>query len=175
MQEIWKDIPGYEGLYQVSNLGRVKSFAVMVRYPTKKTKPRILKLITDKWGYKRVNLYLNRRMKQIGVHQLVAQTFISNPNNYAEINHKDEIVANNRVENLEWCDRVYNIQYGSRTERMAKTRGKAVAQITKDGELVATYYSIGEAGRRTGLDHRVICRVCNGKAKLYHGFRWEFL
>lgn len=175
MEEVWKDIPSYEGYYQVSNLGRIKRLPRHKPTDKRKTHNNIRKPRLAENGYFRINLSKDNSVKWFGIHRLVALAFIPNPDKLPVINHKDENKQNNRVDNLEWCDRVYNIQYGSRTERMAKTRGKAVAQITKDGELVATYYSIGEAGRQTGLDHRVICRVCNGKAKLYHGFRWEFL
>lgn len=110
-KEIWKDVVGYEGLYQVSNLGRVKS---LFRYK------KILKQFEDNKGYLRVTLYKNNKSKSIKVHKLVAEAFIPNPNNYDCINHKDENKTNNRVENLEFCSFYYNLMYGTRVQRIAK-------------------------------------------------------
>lgn len=99
-KEIWKDIEGYEGFYQVSNLGNVRSLNYGNKGFVKNLKPRIVK---D--GYYMVNL----KNKNYQIHQLVAKAFISNPNNYVEINHKDENKHNNCADNLEWCSREYNV------------------------------------------------------------------
>lgn len=99
MEEVWKDIKGYEKLYQVSNLGRVKSL---------KTN-KILKS-NPTFSYKFVGLYKNKRCKLITIHRLVATTFIENPNNYNIINHIDGNVNNNNVSNLEWCTQKHNMQ-----------------------------------------------------------------
>ena len=108
MIEEWRDIKGYEGKYQVSNLGRVKS----LNYNHTK-KEKILSDYPNTYGYLYVNLYKNGKGKPFYIHKLVAQAFIDNPNNYREINHKDENKQNNRVENLEWCNRKYNCNYGT--------------------------------------------------------------
>ena len=92
----WKDIPGYEGLYQVSNLGEIKSLG-----NGKTRKEKILRLTKDKYGYLYITLSENGKLKKFKVHRLVAMAFIPNPNNYTQINHKDENRSNNRVENLE--------------------------------------------------------------------------
>lgn len=114
MKEIWKDIEGYEGLYQVSNFGNVYSFLTK-----KKLKPG-----NDK-GYLKVNLSKQKKVKQFTMHRLVAKAFIPNPNNYPIINHKDENPSNNHVNNLEWCDYRYNNNYGTMKERISKTlKGK---------------------------------------------------
>lgn len=108
-KEIWKDVVGYEGLYQVSNLGRIKS---LFRYK------RILKPIVGSQGYLYVSLYnKNKKMKSKRMHQLIAQAFIPNPNKLPFVNHKDENVTNNNVNNLEWCNAKYNCNYGTRIQR----------------------------------------------------------
>ena len=110
-KEIWKDIKGFEGHYQVSNFGRVKSI--------KFRKERILKPANNGCGYLYVNLSKNGKYNIYLIHRLVALIFISNPNNLPEINHRDEDKTNNKVENLEWCDRKYNMNYGTRTQRQS--------------------------------------------------------
>ena len=113
--EEWKDIKDYEGLYQVSSCGRVKS----LNYRHAGTE-KILKQSTDKSGYKVVSLSQNNKMKAYKVHRLVATAFLDNPNDYKEINHIDECKYNNFVENLEWCTHKYNANYGTRKERISK-------------------------------------------------------
>lgn len=140
MNEIWKDIPGYEGKYEVSNLGRVRSL--------KFNKTKILKQDTNKRGYKRVNLYKNGKKKNYWVHRLVAIAFISNPNNYKEVNHKDENTSNNNVKNLEWCTREYNNNYGTRTKRASESKkGKPHSEETKKK------ISESHKGKYKGKDH----------------------
>lgn len=125
MQEIWKDIPSFEGYYQISNLGNIKSV-------TRKAKVKILnndyrtikgQLISPaktRDGYLKVSLSKNHKRYYFKVHRLVAQVFIPNTNNYPCINHKDENKENNRVDNLEWCTVKYNCNYGTRNERISK-------------------------------------------------------
>ena len=110
-KEYWKPVVGYEGLYEVSNLGRVKSL--------KFGKERILKPQKDTSGYLCVTLCKNNNQCQFKVHRLVAEAFIPNPNNLPQTNHKDECKTNNIASNLEWCDRKYNVNYGTRTKRVA--------------------------------------------------------
>jgi hypothetical protein len=112
MQEVWKDVEGYEGYYQVSNLGRVKSLILFKK---------ILKPYPDKDGYFQVVLYRNKTRRLKRVHRLVAQAFIPNENNLPIINHKDEDKANPRMDNLEWCTVRYNSSYGNRVEKMRFT------------------------------------------------------
>lgn len=118
MKEIWKDIEEYEGLYQISNLGRVKSFP---RKGTHTTKERIIKFAKSNKGYLIAILKNNDVQKAFSVHRLVAKAFIPNPNNLPQVNHKDENKENNNVNNLEWCDNWYNSHYGTRLHRIAKT------------------------------------------------------
>ena len=166
--EIWKDIEGYEGLYEVSNLGNVKSL--------NKRKGRILKPIKDHFGYLRVNLY-NSEYKIHKVHRLVAEAFIPNPNNYPIINHKDEDKTNNRVENLEWCDHKYNNNYGTVRERRRKTATNN-PKISKQVLCVETgvvYPSLMQLCRELNLNSGSICHVCNGKHKTYKGLHFKYV
>ena len=124
-QEIWKDIEDYEGLYQVSNLGRIKSLEreVIAGRGHKKVikKEKILHPTDNSFGYLMIQLTKNGAQKNFLVHRLVAKAFIPNPNNYPEINHKDENKYNNCVENLEWCTKLYNMNYGTRKKRQSET------------------------------------------------------
>ena len=126
MSEEWRDIKGYEGLYQVSNYGRVRSVSRIVTWKNnqlKTYKSRIMK-IQQKNGYYTVSLYKDFNSKTIRVHRLVGEAFIPNPDNLPFINHIDENKLNNRVENLEWCTRQYNNNYGSRNHKISVARSK---------------------------------------------------
>ena len=174
MQEIWKDIKGYEGLYQISNLGRVRS------------KNGILKPQKRQHGYLGIMLYgrgghPTRGFKHKSIHRLVAEAFIPNPNGYAEINHVDEDKTNNRADNLEWCTRKYNTTTGTVQLRRSKTItngacSKAVDQFTLDGQFVARYPSMAEAERQTGVSAGSICNCAkhNGKHTYAGGYRWSY-
>ena len=153
MEEIWKDIQGYEGLYRVSNLGRVKSFH--------KAKEHILSPGKDKDGYFQVQLYKNGINKMRKVHRLVAQAFISNPNNLPQINHKDENKQNNNVDNLEWCTNEYNHNYGTRNERAAKSCSKKIILINT-GEI---FESTREASKKYNVHNSTICQCLKGIKK----------
>ena len=117
--EEWKSIPGYEGLYEVSNLGRVRSVERCDRF-NRKIVSKILKPNYVS-GYLRVGMYKNKTFKYYLIHRLVAQAFLPNPDNLPEVNHKDEDKSNNRVDNLEWCDRSYNMNYGTVQQRRIQT------------------------------------------------------
>lgn len=123
MKEIWKDIPNYEGIYKINNLGEIRRYSTYCIYDRRIPEYHNIKAHIDKNGYYRVLLSKNNKIKNYLVHRLVAQTFIPNPNNLPQVNHKDENKTNNNVNNLEWCTRSYNCQYGTRTKRIAeKTR-----------------------------------------------------
>ena len=159
--EIWKDIEGYEGLYQVSNEGRVRSFH--------RNREKILKSSDNGTGYLMVGLSLDKKYKKCLIHRLVAKAFIPNPNNLLEVNHKDECKTNNSVENLEWCSSKYNNNYGSRTEKTSKK----VYQYTFSGTLVKIWSSAAECGRNGyNLGHVASC--CRGKEKKHKGFKWSY-
>lgn len=164
MKEIWKDIKGYEGLYQISNLGNVKSFP---RNGTSK-KEKIRKPNTDRYGYHYITLYKNGKNKTFKIHRLVALAFIPNPspNNYDIINHKNKIRNDNCVSNLEWCDCKYNNQY---------SRAIAVYQYDTNHNLIKKWNCIREAARRTRTDNRDIGKCCKGKLKKAGGYIWEYV
>ena len=132
-QEIWKDIKGYEGLYQVSDMGNVRSLDRLVDRGGKPLcaiwKGRVLKKKKASDNYYSVVLSKNNVQLCVRIHRLVAETFIPNPNNLPEVNHRNENKLDNRVENLEWCDRLYNVRYGTGIERAVKTRSKKKSTI----------------------------------------------
>ena len=163
-KEYWKPVVGYEGHYQVSNFGRVKSI--------KFGKEIILKQ-NIRGGYYIVNLSKNGIVKTYLVHRLVAEAFIDNTDNLPEVNHKDENKLNNNVDNLEWCTHEYNINYGTRNKKVSKKLSKPVLQYTLDGEFVREWKSTIECGRN-GYDQGHVAACCNGKLKTYKGFIWEY-
>ena len=165
-EEIWCPIKGYEGLYEVSDKGRVKS----VGYG----KERIMKLSRDKDGYLIVGLCKNGEQKKCKVHRIVAQTFTPNPDNLPEVNHKDENKENNSVQNLEWCDRKYNYNYGTRIQRISEKHSKPVLQFTKDGEFVKEWKSARDVKITLNYSQGNISSCCTGKLKSAYNFIWKF-
>lgn len=164
MIEIFKDIEGYEGLYQISNMGSVKSLG---NGNSNNSKEKILKPTKDKKGYLTVDLYKQGKRKIYKVHRLVAQKFIENPNNLPQVNHKDEDKTNNQVNNLEWCDCQYNINYGTRNEKISKQL------MCLETGLV--YPSTREVQKQLGFAHSNISKCCNGKIKSCGGFHWCYV
>lgn len=175
--EIWKDIGGYDGLYQISNLGNVKSL-----YFHSTRNPSLLRQENMRYGYKRVTLSKDGETKRFSVHRLVALAFIPNPDNYPCINHKDENPSNNRSENLEWCTVQYNTNYGSGMRKMVETRNLnngryrelPIEQISSDGESLNCYRSLHEAARATGICLSSICFALRGRYKTAGGYLWRY-
>lgn len=175
--EEWRDIPGFEGSYQISSFGRVKRLEHWKNQRTNRTgsynyhklSEKILKANTS-GPYCRVNLSRDRVSKMYLVHRLVAITFIANPKNLPEVNHKDCNGHNNRVENLEWCDRTYNINYGNRTILAAMACEKKVVCI----ETGTIYDSGTKAAKALGLQKSKICLACQGKRKTTGGYHWRY-
>lgn len=173
MKEIWKDIEGYEGLYQVSNTGKVKSFRQGKRNGA--SNEYLLKLTLNANGYPQIMLYRspNDRHKHL-VHRLVAQAFIPNPDNLEAVNHKDENPLNNNVDNLEWCTLSYNNAYGTARIRQSITNGQRVQQFTINGVLLATYESMHIASEITGVNKHAIKDCCIGHCQTGAGYIWKF-
>ena len=143
----------------------------------KNGKEKILKPWPNNGNYLMVGLYKNKNCKPFYVHRLVAITFIPNPNNLPQVNHKDENKANNRVENLEWCTAKYNTNYGTALKRMAEKltngkRSKKVDQYTLDGEFVRTWPSVRQITRDLGI--LGVCACCKGKRPSAGGFVWRY-
>lgn len=160
--EIWKDIEGYEQLYQISNLGNVKSLG-----NDRARKDKILKPTKNKDGYLFVGLNKQGNRKNHLIHRLVAKAFLPNPQNLPQVNHKNEIKTDNRVENLEFCDAKYNINYGTAIEK----RSKQVLCV----ETGVIYPSTMEVQRQLGFFRTNITSVCNSKHKTAYKFHWKYV
>lgn len=166
IKEEWRPIVGFEGLYEVSNKGKVKS----LNYSRTK-KSRIMKATKYSNGYMVVQLCKNKLKIHKSVHRLVAETFIPNPNNYPQINHKDEDKTNNHVNNLEWCTAKYNSNYGTGKYRCVTNKKKKVYQYDKNGNLVKIWDS-GMDAQRCGFFTSNISKCVRGVLKYYKGFQW---
>ena len=170
MKEIYRDIKGYEGLYQVSNLGNVKS----LNY-NNTNKEKVLQLCAHEKGYLYVGLYKNGKRKSYIVHRLVAETFLNNPDNLPEINHKDENKTNNCVDNLEWCTTKYNINYGIHNEKMAKKLSKPINQYDLQGNFIKSWNSATEINKVLGFDNTNISKCCRDIYKTAYGYKWRYV
>lgn len=179
--EVWKDVNGYGGFYEVSNIGRVRSkqrvtdiqpYCHIVR------KPRILKAQFN-GNYYRVVMSVEGKFRQVLIHRLVAEVFIPNPDNLPQVNHKDENMLNNNVWNLEWCTIQYNQSYGTKPARqslfMTRTVGRPVTQFSLDGKPIASYISVKEAQNKTGIGTTSIIAVCRGiNQRTAGGYLWRY-
>ena len=180
--EEWKDIPNFEGLYQVSNLGRVKSlerFRKGANGSLVLVKEKILKLVISHNGYYIVSLHKQSIQKSYYIHRLVFEAFNGQiPEGY-EINHLDERPVNNALSNLSLVTHKENLNYGTRNERAGKVLkngkcSKSVLQFTLDNILVKEYPSIKQVERETGFANQSICACCKGKLKTAYGYKWKY-
>ena len=188
-KEVWKDIKGYEGYYQVSNLGRIKRVERKVKTRNRNgeyellLKENILQGFYSPKGYVRVLLTKDTKNKTYMIHRLVAEAFIPNPNNFPQINHIDGIKNHNNVENLEWCTQSYNIRHSyeiglreTMDEVLMKNRkkqSKKVAKYDVYGNLLEVYESVNEASRKNKAGRRQILRSCMHQNEPI--YRWEFV
>ena len=171
MNEEWRDVKGYEGLYQVSNKGNARS----LRF----NKTKVLKQARATNGYLFVNLFKDKKAKPCRIHRLVAEAFIPNPYNLPCVNHKDETRDNNNLENLEWCSHSYNMSYGSRAEKCIATRNirgrhsaeKVVLQCDLQGNIIREWKSLMELSRN-GIRRARIQECFSGKKNTYKGCLW---
>ena len=178
MEEQWLGIIGFEGLYQVSNLGRVKSLEksyVTGRGWIRHQEEKLLKPRKTKFGYLQITLCKNGKIKHLTVHRLVALHFLPNPNNLPMVNHKDENKENNIASNLEWCDAKYNTNYGTARERLAKALSIPILQIEKEtNKIIKEWFSIMQVERELGIHHSSIIQCCKGERKTAGGFKWKY-
>lgn len=186
-KEIWKDIAGYEGLYQISSFGNVLS----LKY-CGSNKSHLLAPNPDHKGY--LMVYLNKRGKRktLKIHRLVASAFIPNTNNLPQVNHKDENKQNNCVENLEWCDGMYNVNYGTGIERRVKTARTSIAHIAHMKKLhepnkiaicmidpttkeIIRHFDCGQtASNELHINKSSIYQVCKGIRETAGGYIWRY-
>ena len=168
-EEIFKDIEGYEGLYEVSNRGNMKSLNYR-----RTGKERILKPQKNRCGYLQVQLWKDGKAKNYLVHRLVAEAFIPNTDNLPQVNHIDENKQNNCMDNLEWCSRSYNLTYNDRAKKAGKKQSKPVLAIDKVTGLIVEFASVSEASRVLRIDQGNITKCCQGKYKSMGGFYWYY-
>lgn len=170
MNEIWKNIKDFE-MYQVSNYGRVKSLRNNII---------LKKNVNSSNGYEQVTLHNKGYVKTFSVHRLVAEAFLKNPQNLPQVNHRNEIKTDNKVEivngrvvytNLEWCDAKYNANYGTKNDKFKKQ----TKQFTLKGELVKVWSSLAEIQEKLGFRKSNLSSCCNGRLPHAYGFVWRFV
>ena len=188
MIEEWRDVKGFEGYYQVSNTGKVKSIG---RYVKRNGRPvfrkgRILKPGVDGCGYFEVCLSKNGVHKTTHIHRLAAEAFLPNPNNLPCVNHKDEDKKNNFVcvndngfvdpskSNLEWCTQEYNINFGTARKRAAEKKSKPIIQYDKNGNFINEWVSARLVERELGIRNQNICKCLKGKLKSAGNYVWRY-
>ena len=175
MEEIWRPVKGYEGLYEVSNEGRVKSLKT---YRSAKKGGILNGKSVSKRYYPQVALYRDLKRKQYSIHFLVVQAFPEVCGELFEgchINHRNEVKTDNRAENLEVCTAKYNANYGTRNKKISeKRKSKPIIQLSLDGEFIRRWESAMDVEREKGYSHSNIAAACLGKHKVICGYKWEY-
>ena len=179
MSEIWKDINGYDGEYQVSNLGRIKSVARLTTRPCQygireyRIPEKIMRTRLGTSGYLCVNLHHEGKQVTEMIHRLVALHFCKGYRDELVVNHKDEDKTNNRADNLEWVTQMENANHGTAIQRRKKYP-KAVVQISLSGEVVNVWPSVKSAAEAVGVNPACIGHCCKGDRPTIKGYRWKF-
>lgn len=177
MTEEWLPIPGYEGYYEASSFGRVRSVDRVVAGKSNSIQNRPGHILTrrfDSKGYALVTLSKNGQSSSAKVSRLVAKAFLPNPFNFPVVNHKDENKSNDAADNLEWCTYSYNSRYGTAIARRSAKRRIPVVQLDFSGNEIANYDGAICAELETGIDHSHITRCCRGKLKQTGGYVWKY-
>ena len=171
-KEVWKPIEGYEGIYDVSNLGRIRAYP---RVGSQTSKIRLMTLATDKDGYKRVSLSNNSKKRRFSVHRLVAKAFIPNPEGKPQVNHKNGRKDQNNIENLEWVTQSENTKHSFRV--LAQPPNKTNCRKVRCVELNRVFSSIVEASEATGAGRSEIGKVArhSPRYKTAGGYQWEYV
>lgn len=191
IKEIWKDIQGYEGYYQISNLGNVKSLDRKIHFNKGFSikKGQLLKPILTKKGYYKVELSKEQKGKRFYIHRLVALHFLINPFNKEQVNHKNGVKTDNKIENLEWCTNLENQRHAIKNGlvnqeqriqqaiKMGKINRKPIEQYTKRNDFIKRFNSIKEASDYTGISRRNICNCLskNQPSKTAGGYIWKYV
>jgi hypothetical protein len=170
-KEVWKDIKETNNMYQISNLGRIRSLDRTIKYKNGKIifkKGKIMKPHNDKDGYKII--FINPLNKHFKIHRLVAQYFLENKENLPIVNHKDKNVANNNVDNLEWCTYSYNNTY----EGARDSQKKKILQYDLQGNFIKEWESVSSASKNVNTSAGNITECCKGKHKYAYGYKWKY-
>lgn len=179
--EEWRPVPGYEGLYEVSNYGRFLSIGreyVNSNGIRHCLKTKLIKPYKHNSGYLAVCFRKDGKSIRFLAHRVVAFVFIPNPNNLPQINHIDENKKNNKSDNLEWCSAIYNLEYGTRRQREKETKSKPINCYTKDGVFVKTYSSITNAALHLTQSKKScgnISACARGLTRSSYGYVWRFV
>lgn len=178
MKEVWKNIIGYENLYQISNKGFVASLDRIVngnqQNPYRNLKGKVLRSGVDGMGYKRINLLKNGKQKSFTIHRLLAIYFINNSNNLAEVNHIDGNKLNNSLNNLEWCSHKANMKHARDNGLIVNYKTSKVLQYDKNENLINRYGSIINASKETKINKSTISRNCRNIRPTAGGFVWKY-
>lgn len=177
-KELWCDIKDFEGLYEVSNYGRVRSYDKVVNAANNSTriiKGKIMSLTNSEGGYLKVGLTKNKKVYNKCIHRLVGLHFIENPNNYLELNHIDKNKTNNYYYNLEWCTRKQNNDHSQITQKLNSSKKVKVGQYNKNNELLKIWEGMREAACELGYkNHTGISKCCRGLSKTYKSYIWKY-
>lgn len=173
-REEWKTVESYEGIYEVSNTGKVRNI--------RNNPPKLMSIEISRGGYARVGLNKNNKQKHFQLHRLVASAFVPNPENKPQVNHIDENKLNNNAYNLEWCTHLENSNHGTKNKRVSENQikecktGKPIEMLDVNGNIISTYKSIKDASRKTGINISIINDRLHGRVKsLYKGNTWRYI